>query len=240
VNPNKALFLCAALAAATVAAAQPAPESSSRGYQLQHLDSRVAATLFWELCPPEAGDRCEVLDIAPHHFRALAPASVHREMTRLLAERDVLPGSQRLQLHLLTARREGQRLPADLTAGARRALEDLAAVLAYRSFDLLDSAVVETVDVARVNLAGPGGVVLDASLRLRAVTGLEGEKLHVDLSLVATGAAEQPAAERRPPFRPGPLLNTSLSLEAGETVVVGTSRLGGGVDGLVLLLTALP
>jgi hypothetical protein len=237
-NKKTMLLVCIVLAAATSAAAQPGEETGVRAYQLRVLDSRVAEALFWDLCDAER-DACEVGSATGGGLTVRAPQSVQRRMARLLAERDVLPPSQRLQLHLLVAGRDRGQIPEALSAGPRKALEDLAAVLGYRSFVLLDSALVETVDAARTNLAGPGGRVLDASLRVRAVTGLENDKLHVDLSLIAHGAQEQGREAGGGPFRPGTLLNTSLSLDAGETVVVGTSRVDGGEEGLVLLLTAL-
>lgn len=237
-NKRTTLLVCIALAAATSAAAQPAEEAGDRAYQLRHLDSRVAEALFWDLCDAER-DRCAVHSATGGGLTVRAPQSIQRRMARLLAERDVLPPSQRLQLHLLVAGRDRGQIPEALTAGPRKALEDLAAVLGYRSFVLLDVALVETVESARTNLAGPGGVVLDAALRVRAVTGLENDKLHVDLSLTVPGAHEQAQAAGGEGFRPASLLNTSLSLDAGETVVVGTSRVDGGEEGLVLLLTAL-
>ncbi|HYG62047.1 MAG TPA: hypothetical protein VEL74_05670, partial [Thermoanaerobaculia bacterium] len=42
--------------------------------------------------------------------------------------------------------------------------------------------------------------------------------------------------KRRAPRR---LIQTSFGLEVGETIVVGTSRLDGGEQGLVVLLTAV-
>jgi hypothetical protein len=238
-NRKLTLLVSIALVAATAAAAQPEEEEAShRDYQLRHLDVRVAEALFWEVCEPQV-DSCQVLLAAGGALRVMAPRSVQRRMTRLLAERDALPPSQRLQLHLLSAGREPGEIPAALTAGPRQALEDLAAVLGYRRFDLLDSALVDTVQAARTNLAGPAGVVLDAALHVRTVTGLENEKIHVDLMLTVPGTDEQEPAAGGAKLRPGTLLSTSLSLNAGETVVVGTSRVDGGEEGLVLLLTAL-
>lgn len=238
-NKKTTLLVGIALAAATSAAAQPAEEAGDRAYQLRHLDSRVAEALFWDLCDAER-DGCKVHSATGGGLTVRAPQAVQRRMALLLAERDVLLPSQRLQLHLLVAGRDRGQIPEALNAGPRKALEDLAAVLGYQSFVLLDSALVVTVDSARANLAGPGGLILDATLRVRAVTGLENDKLLVDLSLVVPGRQEQAQAAGGGGFRPGSLLNTSLSLEAGETVVVGTSRVDGGDEGLVLLLTALP
>jgi hypothetical protein len=241
---KKALALCLALAAGLAGTApvtaQDEPQPTVRDYELHHLDARVAEALFWDLCPADPGDGCQVLLAMGNLIRVRAPVAVQRRMARLLAERDVLPTSHRLQIHLLTAEAGGRQLPEGLPPGARQALDDLASVLPYGRFHLLDTAVVETVNVARVNLAGPRGVVLDAALDLQGVTGLEGEKLHLDLRLSSGGSVEQPPGEGGPQVRPGTLLSTSLSLARGETVVVGTSRAGSGDQALVVLLTALP
>ena len=235
---KKMLILCSALAAAATAAAQPEPAAPQRSYDFRHLDARVAEVLFWQVCDEEGEARCVVLNAEGDELVVRADLAVQRRMARLFAERDVLPVSQRLQLHVLGASPDTTALPDRLEGEPRRALEDFAAALGPRRFTLLDSASIETTDMATTHLAGPGGVVLVAQLRVREVTGVDGDELHVDVRLSLPGG--QPAtAEGGVTVRPGDLLQTSLSLEAGETVVVGTSRLNGGEEGLVLLLTAL-
>lgn len=234
------LALAAALAAATAASAQPEPAPPPRDYVLEHLEGVTAEALFWDLCGAEHGSTCQVLHATDSTLRVRAPNEVQRALARLLAERDVMPPSHRLQLHLLTAGRGEGALPPGLADGPRRALEDLAAVVGFGRFALLDSALVETTRGARTHLAGPGGLLLDAGVEVRQVAGLDDEKLLVELVLIAPGHGEQPEGRAQPPFRPGSLLQTSLSLSSGETVVVGSSRLNGGEEALVLLLTALP
>lgn len=235
---KKTLIVCLALAAATAAAAQP-EALAVRAYNFRHFDGRLAEALFWEICEEEGDTRCAVVHADGGQLQARADLAVQRRMARLIAERDVLPASQRLQVHLLSAVPGSAALPERLGAEPRRALEDLAAVLGPRRFVLLDSGLIEMVEVATTRLAGPGGVLLDAKLRLREVGGLDNEKLHLDVWLAVPGRGEQAPAEGAGYLRPGGLLETSLSLQAGETVVVGTSRLDGGEEGLVLLLTAL-
>ena len=40
--------------------------------------------------------------------------------------------------------------------------------------------------------------------------------------------------------RHAPMIDTSFTMDVGETVVVGTSRLAGGDKALIALLTAVP
>lgn len=236
---KKRLILCIALAVATAAGAQPGENAPQRNYVFRHLDARIAEALFWEICEELGDARCAVLNAQGNQIAVRADLAVQRRMARLIAERDVLPASQRLQIHLLSAVPGAVELPERLGAEPRRALEDLVTVLGPRRFVLLDSGLVEMVEVTTTRLAGPGGVLLDARLRLREVSGLDNDKLHVDVSLAVPGPGERAPSEGAARLRSGSLLETSLSLDAGETVVVGTSRLDGGEEGLVLLLTAL-
>lgn len=233
---KKTLIVCLALAAAASAAAQNEPPAPQRSYDFRYLDARIAEALFWEICEEEGDAGCAVLNAAGGQLMVRAGLAVQRRMATLIAERDVLPASQRLQVHLLSVVPGAAAFPERLDGEPRRALEDLAAVLGPRRFALLDSGVVEVVEVATTRLAGPGGIHLDAKLRVRGVGGIDDDKLHVDVSL-AVPAQMRP--EGAAPLPPGSVLETSLSLAAGETVVVGTSRIDGGDEGLVLLLTAL-
>jgi hypothetical protein len=236
---KKILIVGLALAVATVAAAQPEADAPVRRYDFRHLDAQIGEALFWEVCEEEGDARCVVLDAQGDVLQVRAGLAVQRRMARLIADRDLLPASQRLQIHLLSAAPGPAAIPERLGADARRALEDLAAVLGPRRFALLDSGLLEMAESASTHLAGPGGVLLDAGLRVRKVSGLDNEKLLVDVRLGVPGRGEQAPAEGAAYLRPGSLLETSLSLAAGETVVVGTSRVDGGEEGLVLLLTAL-
>lgn len=233
---KKTLIVCLALAAAATAAAQNEPPAPQRSYDFRYLDARIAEALFWAICEEEGDAGCAVLNATGDELFVRAGLAVQRRMATLIAERDVMPTSQRLQVHLLTASPGAAALPERLQGEPRRALEDLATVLGPRRFTLLDSGVVEVVEMATTRLAGPGGALIDAGLRVREVSGLDDEKLHVDVRLAVPPQAPPPGGQ---PLQAGALLETSLSLAAGETVVVGTSRLDGGDEGLVLLLTAL-
>ncbi|HEX2162627.1 MAG TPA: hypothetical protein VHM02_01620 [Thermoanaerobaculia bacterium] len=238
-NAPKILALTLALAAAGTGAAQPAEEAQRREYVFQNLDATIAEALFWELCGAETSDRCRVLHASGSALHVMAPTAVQRRMASLVAERDALPPSYQLQVHLLSASRAPGEPPAALSAPARQALADLSSVLGYRRFELLDSGVVETVRSARVNLAGPAATRVGIVLELRDVSGLEDEKLVVQVGAVSEGNGRAGLPEGAPSIPASNLLETSLSLELGETAVVGTTRLAGADEALVLLLTAV-
>jgi hypothetical protein len=64
---------------------------------------------------------------------------------------------------------------------------------------------------------------------------LDLERLTLEINRAKESAGQQPAAAsgRR-------IIDTSFSMDVGETVVVGTSRLGGGDRAIIALLTAVP
>ena len=126
-------------------------------------------------------------------------------------------------------------LVADMTEGgslenvpgtAQRALRSASSFLPYKSYRLLDAAWIRTAFKGSSRVTGfeifltvdPGGksgerIVLN-EFYLRALT--------------KAGAVEG-----------RPVLSTTFSMELGETVVVGTSKLDGSDKALVVLLTAV-
>jgi hypothetical protein len=115
---------------------------------------------------------------------------------------------------------------------AQKALRSAASFLPYKSYRLLDSAWIRT--------------SLKGSSR---VTGADGNPLEVHLTVDPNNKSEtrivlhefylQSLLRNGAPYGQ-PLLSTSFSMELGETVVVGTSKLDGSDKALVVLLTALP
>lgn len=235
-----ALTLAALALVPTVAAtAQAAEQPANREYVFEHLDAGIAEALFWELCDPATPELCRVVHAGSRELRVVATPSVQRKMARLVAERDAVPPSYQLQVHLLSASRQPGEPPAALSREARQALADLSSVLGYRRFELLDSGVVETVRNASLNLTGPAGARVKIGLELRGVSGLENDQLVVQVGAVSEGNGGAALPAGTPTIRPGHLLDTSLSLDLAETAVVGTTRLDGAAEALVLLLTAV-
>jgi hypothetical protein len=149
-------------------------------------------------------------------------------------------------------------------AAAAKALADMKDFLPYKSYRLLDTQ--WTLGAGRIasRLRGAGtqeyDLVLSASGGLRLVAAPFGEytTMHpanraiqqlppgqVTISQFSLREADPlapragaPAAPKPAFDRPGSLINTSFSMNVGETVVVGTSRLQGD-KALIVLLTAV-
>jgi hypothetical protein len=115
---------------------------------------------------------------------------------------------------------------------AQKALRSAASFLPYKAYRLLDSAWIRT--------------SFKGSSR---VTGADGNPLEVHIIVDPNGKSEtrivinefflQALLKNGAPYGQ-PLLSTAFSMELGETVVVGTSKLDGSDKALVVLLTALP
>ncbi len=156
------------------------------------------------------------------------------------------PPTYMVQVDLVVASDSGSGDLADLPAVARRALEEVDERLPFASYRLLDTALVRTSRGARTRLRGDddrgflaifsvGGEPPESRLTVRSF------ELHeIVLRPAPAPPADPESAGTAVESTTRHVLSSSFSVPAGETVVVGTSRLD-GVDGaLIVLLTALP
>jgi hypothetical protein len=177
-----------------------------------------------------------------------APAGLQAEETPE-PSRQARPGSAThlLSLALLVASNdygpgEGDPLPAPVA----KAVADIKDFLPFRQYRMHDAAVVRTANLepARVQLQGPGSTYTGL-LRYQLEPG--GTRLNFS-EFVLIQAQEVPRPPRAgprngtpaPPAPSREVISTGFSIDVGETIVVGTSRLGGSGSALVLVLTALP
>jgi hypothetical protein len=154
-----------------------------------------------------------------------------------LAERDMPPPTQIFQVHVLRAKTESKEMPP-LPLNAVQALMDLQQLLPYKGFELLDSGLMRT--------SGEAQLYLGSERRYQAHLQFEGDPeagkpLQIQFSLVADRVL--PKAVRGDDADAGVagtvrLIATTFSMKVGETVVVGTSKLNGGNEALVVLLSA--
>lgn len=144
---------------------------------------------------------------------------------------------QGFSLLLLLGETQGAIQPDNISAPARKALADIKDFLPYKSYRVLDTQWVAGSD----NGNSSGGL-----------RGLDNENYEFQLrtfprnTIAIPGTAD--AALSRAQFRlisrpaangaPGVVLDNSFNISAGETVVVGTSRVQ-GERALVVLLTAV-
>ena len=131
-----------------------------------------------------------------------------------------------------------------LTAGAAKALKDAKEFLPFKNFKVLDSVLVRTTARAdtRAHVEGPEGRGFSASIRTLEPAG------------PPRGSGSQPAPTTmsvyfgliEPIWVSGSeqknqvILSSNFNMEVGETVVVGTSKVRGAEQALVVLLTAVP
>ncbi len=233
-KPALALLLSLPGTLALPAGAHAAQESQTTlRYEVRYLNDHAASALAWEQCPqkdacrmgalPGPNGRGAVMDVT-------ADAATHERFVRALAERDV-PRSQQFQLILLAAGNRpgagpGGESPA-LSPGAQKALDDIRSFLPFKSYRIVDAALIRVAqyDVAQAQVAGLAANTYTVVLRFRA-GGLDGRKLAIDSFNLEAGARD--------------LIQTSFAMDVGETVVVGTSSVGGSDEALVVLLTAMP
>jgi hypothetical protein len=227
------LLLVTALAPEAAAQSPSSPEAVTRIYHIQFLEMPTAATIADKVCSGEHPDLCSARFAGDRALALTAPEPIHRQFAQLLAERDLPPASQKFEVILLAAARTGT-TSGDLPAHAARALEDLEGFLPFSSYRLLDTGWIMTSGHASVTLGDAGS--FDAKLSFmgdptagkllvehfvlshRDFDRVEGHVIYSDERLI---------------------LSSSFGIDVGETVVVGSSKLDGGDEAVVVLLTAL-
>jgi hypothetical protein len=157
------------------------------------------------------------------------------------------PDEQEYDLRLSTSRAEGNRVSVRFTlvgtgVPAEAAAEAAAAVnrtTARRIADLQDKKTLVETQLKETRRRVEVGVAPPAEV----------QKLEVELRAIQRQIEEvstRPAAAARSSARAadhvsrGSVIDTSFTMDVGETVVVGTSRLKGGTKALIALLTAVP
>jgi hypothetical protein len=163
-----------------------------------------------------------------------AEASMHSRFEALLEARDVPPPTQVFRVYLYAADNGPapvEKPPAELA----RVLEDLQGFLPFKSFRQVSTGYLRTSDTGSVDLGGEPHHVVEIRFRGDPRSGkpLQIERFHLSRRewIPGEGNSRQLAALA--------VLETSFSMSVGETVVVGTSKLDGGSEALVVLLTAV-
>lgn len=175
------------------------------------------------------------------------------------------PDTRLVQINLLAASKTGESDLSDLPANTRKAIEDIKDFLPFKGYRILDTslvrALVPTPDrggrPAKTFMTGPDGSKLQVQLRMVAERGsseIYVQNFEVSPDMLSRfrpvpvtpdqGAqrdTDAPAiAPRAELVDMGALISTSFTAHLGQTVVVGSSRLNGGDEALIVLFTALP
>jgi hypothetical protein len=210
------------------------PEAISRFYQVHYLRSGMVEILGRQQC---GGDFrhgvCKMSFGSEGFVEFTAPVDAQDRFAEMLAEKDVPPPTQIFQVHVLRAKAEEQEMPR-LPIDAVHALMDLQQLLPFRGFELVDSGLMRT--------SGQAELFLGSDRRYQAHLRFEGDPvagkpLQIDFRLVADKLVRDEAGDVKIQGVVN-LLGTTFSMKVGETVVVGTSKLNGGSEALVVLLSA--
>jgi len=151
------------------------------------------------------------------------------------------PRNQNLQILLLSASLKPSATPgAEIPENAQKALNDLKKFLPFKSYQLVDGAWLSATEgrSAQGRLAGSSGAAYKVELRFRSTGDSEPPTLFVEGFRLEQEMVVQ--MKEGPQFGGRRLIDTSFSVKEGETIVVGTSKVDGSDDALIVLLTALP
>jgi hypothetical protein len=219
---------------------QEPPPVVTRLYPLSHVSLSSAYTLATAACrenDARQGRGCNVEVLEDEGTLVVtAVQSIHERVATLLSEVDKPPLTQTFQIIVLAAT-DSPSTPSSLPRGAQQALEDIQSFLPYEGFRVLDTGWLKTVRFGQTTLTGPTG--FEVALEFRGDPS-SGEPL-----LVAAFEMwiddEVYTVDREYQLVRRSVVETSFSMDVGETVVVGTSKLNGNSEAtaLVILLTAV-
>jgi len=224
-------------------------------FEIRFMDLHTAEQLAWDQCPEK--ERCRIAASAfindtaakwvgdsnlKGFLEVRSDSATHERIVRALAKADAAPLTQSFQLLLLAASTHKGTGEPDVPASAQKALAELRGFLPYKDYRLLDSTWLRATQdrPTEGRVVGRGDQGYGVKLRFRT-TG--GDQMFLDIfQLGEELMPPRPAADgkKSEPHVPRDLITTSFSLKKGETIVVGTSKLDGSDDALVVLLTAVP
>ena len=155
----------------------------------------------------------------------------------LLAEFDRLPETRSFQIVVLSADRSGSG-SVDVPDNVSQALEDVRTFLPYTGFSVLGTGWLRTSAHGETTLPGPMelGVLLSFRPTTDSTAPLLIERFIVNRRTTVNVPVEGGYA---PETRTQRILQTTFTINPGETVVVGTSKLNGDDTAMVVLLTVV-
>lgn len=253
-TPVRSVFLLAlALLPGSLAAKQPEEPAAPRDtmqtirYEIQFMDLHAAEVLAWDQCAQK--ERCRVATAAMAAMagdkrkgilEVGAEPAVQEKIARALAREDRQPRTHGFQIVLLSASVKPGGGAQEVPANVQKALADLKGFLPFKTYDVLDTAWMSgTQDrIMEGRLVDHQGAGYQVTLQFHDTGSPTDHSLFTDVfRLKAEPFRLEGAKETRPG---GSLIDTSFGLKEGETLVVGTSKVGGSNDALVVLVTAVP
>jgi hypothetical protein len=221
--------------------AAPSRDAQTIRYEIQTMSLHDAEVLAWDQCAQKERCRVASVEITGHKYLEVgAEPAVQEKIARALARQDTQPRTHGFQILLLAANLKtgggGQEVPANV----QKALADLKGFLPYKSYEVLDTAWLSgTQDRGmEARLVDRQGAQYQVVLQFHDTGSSADRSLFVDVfRLRAEPFKPQGATETRPG---GSLIDTSFGVKEGETIVVGTSKVTGSTEALVVLVTAVP
>jgi len=143
-------------------------------------------------------------------------------------------GTHLFQVVVLIGSKEMAKPSTDVPDNARAAIEDIGQFLPYKSYRMVDTALIRSAGQGRGVMAGPDGRDYIVQLRYTK-TGTTGKIFVSDFELLDPSRNANPTLIQANPT----LIQTSFEVDLRETIVVGSSKLNGGGEALIVLFTAV-
>lgn len=239
-----AVVLLGALLVAAVPRAATAQEGAAFPTELIRVSNAnlgSAASLARSVCQAAAESEqrnCFNVESLPadNMLAVTAAPEVIGRIRTLLAEIDKAPETRSFQIVVLAADRSG-RGTDEVPENVRQALADVRDFLPYTGFSVIGTGWLRTSEYGEASL--PGATDLNAALRFSPNPDLNAPLL-IQFSLfrlVPTNVANEGVVTVQ--MRRHDVVQSTFTIDRGETVVVGTSKLDGGDTAMVVLLTAV-
>jgi hypothetical protein len=248
-----AVAVVAMAPSAALAATQQQIDENTQLFTVSNVSLDSAYTLAFSVCRDafsaweqsavgpdrDPRPRCDVEPLHNENMLAVtASPELRQRIAMLLGEFDRLPQTRSFHIVVLAASTSGTG-SADLPGGVQTALDDVREFLPYSSFTTLGSGWLRTSRHGETTLPG-GPDEFSAELMFRTSTDPSAPVLIEHFRIVRRVAVEQIVdGIRTVAFQNRGILESTFTISPGETVVVGTSKLNGDDEALVVLLTAV-
>jgi hypothetical protein len=207
--------------------------SVARVYRIDHLDTHDAALRAQQICLEQPGQReCEYRFKGKNWFTFFTDPDTQTKIEAEMGRIDVPAPSLNFRIALLLAQGESGSDPK-LPAGEQRALQDLKQFLPYKGYRLLDAGWIRSQRRANLRLGSDPAFQMSMHIN-RDFTG-PGTEIRVErfeLQVMKVINNDESSIQTQN------LIGSSFTMQVGETVVVGTSKLNGDNEALIVLLTA--
>ena len=155
--------------------------------------------------------------------------------------------SYMFQTVLLLGSTEGESDLSGVPHNVVRALDDVMKFLPFSSYRMIDTSIIRSASHARGRFAGPSGQQFELEFGFHQA---DGKGLFVrGFELTALVPAKQKgllpegqngSAGANHPEGRSEVIATSFTVDVGETIVVGTSKLNGSGQAMIVFFTAMP